>query len=127
MQISRKDNLMIRMTYLRLVCTYPLNSTLKSYYLYFRTQFRCHFFYEDFAKYPPPSYLQIVSDIPLLCVRIFSKVLMILCYKVPFTYLFMDSRFKNLNLESWNLCHSLLYLKNRRTVPKTQRWFDFLF
>lgn len=122
----KKDNLMIGMTYFRLVCTCPPNSILKSYYLYLRAQFRCHFYYEDFAKYPPPPYLQIAWDAPLLCVGIFILVLLLLCYEVPFTYLLMDSRFKTLSLESWNLGHSLLYLKNSSTVLKTAG-FNFLF
>ena len=112
MKILRRDNLIIGMTYLRLVCTCPLNSTLKSYYSYSRIQFGCPFLFEDFAKCSPPSYLQIVWDAPLLCVGISIIVLMILSSKFPFTLL-MDSRLKNLSLESWNLCHSSLYLKIR--------------
>lgn len=117
MKISRKENLMIRIvkTYM-----YSHAKLLRSYYLYFRIQLRCHFFYEDFAKHSGPSHLQIVWDASLLCVGTFIVALMTLYYKYPFTYLLMETRSRNWNLENWNLSYSLFYLKNRSTVPKKE-------
>lgn len=112
---------MIRIINLRHICTSTSNSTLKLYYLYFGTQFRCCYFYKNFTKYSLLSHLWIGWKAPFLGLGIFTTVLITLCCKLPFTYLLMDSSSKNLNPEIWDLYYLLLYLKNRSTVPKTRR------
>lgn len=75
MEISRKYHT-IRIINLRYICTSTSSFTLRRYYLYFKTQYRCHFFYENFTKYSLLFPLWIGCGAPFLNVGIFTRVLM---------------------------------------------------
>lgn len=75
MEISRKYPT-IRIINLRYICISTSHFTVRRYYLYFKTQYRCHIFYENFTKYSLLSPLQIGCGAPFLSVRILVRVLM---------------------------------------------------
>ena len=50
MEISRKYPT-VRIINLRYICISTSHFTVRRYYLYFKTQYRCHIFYENFTKH----------------------------------------------------------------------------
>lgn len=124
MEISRKYHT-IRIINLRYICTSTSSFTLRRYYLYFKTQYRCHFFYENFTKYSLLSPLWIGCGAPFLNVGIFTRVLMTGYFIFPLLIYLWTQVLKTWILRTWACIFSQLYLKNRSIVLKTQRVFKF--